>query len=83
MPGMIALVSAHTVTCPCGATSLSTCFTLQPLSAIPVAAAHADCRCITGDDDNDGLWTCVYAAGLAFKYAVTRHEEDRQRAWHR
>lgn len=40
-------------------------------------------QCITGDDDNDGLWTCVYAAGLAFKFAVTRQEEDRQRAWHR
>jgi hypothetical protein len=46
-------------------------------------AGDSGCRCITGDDDNDGLWTCVYAAGLAFKYAVTRQEQDRQRAWHR
>jgi hypothetical protein len=39
--------------------------------------------CIDGDDDNDGLWTSIYTAGLAFKYAVTQDEEDRQRALHR
>merc|ERR1711871_6459 len=38
--------------------------------------------CHRGSSDNDGLWTSMYTAGLAFKYAVTGDEKDRQTAWH-
>ena len=81
MPDTTVLASALTATCRSGAMFRSACPNLQQCAAGFIA--DGGCRCVTGDDDNDGLWTCVYAAGLAFKYAVTRQEEDRQRAWHR
>ena len=31
-------------------------------------------------NDNDGLWTAIYAAAQSYRYAVTRSEEARERA---
>ena len=31
-------------------------------------------------NDNDGLWTAIYAAAQSYRYAVTRSEEARDRA---
>jgi hypothetical protein len=31
--------------------------------------------------DNDGLWTAIYIGAEAFRYAVTKSPEARQRAW--
>lgn len=33
------------------------------------------------DDDNDGLWTSLYVASEAFRFAVTGDEQARENAW--
>ena len=33
------------------------------------------------DSDNDGLWSAMYMASEAFRYAVTREEDARRNAW--
>ena len=32
-------------------------------------------------DDNDGLWTALYVAAEAYRYAVTKDQEAKQNAW--
>jgi hypothetical protein len=36
---------------------------------------------IQGDDDNDGLWTCLYVAAEAFRFGATGDEHARENAW--
>lgn len=36
---------------------------------------------IQGDDDNDGLWTCLYVAAEAFRYGATGDAHARDNAW--
>ena len=35
---------------------------------------------VTSDTDNDGLWTAMYLAAQAYRYAVTEDEDARQKA---
>jgi hypothetical protein len=32
-------------------------------------------------EDNDGLWTSIYVASQAFRYAVTKDPEAKRNAW--